>query len=65
MQGQTMTINIDPSEPEDSIDRYVMDTIVEGTEGAEPIYVPPHWHKVSRGSSDIPESKLLCLEVYS
>ena len=46
MQGQTMTINLDPNEPEDSIDRYVMDTIVEGTEGAEPIYVPPHWHKV-------------------
>lgn len=41
-----MNINLNPDVPEDSIDKYVMDTIVEGTEGAEPIYVPPHWHKV-------------------
>lgn len=39
-----MDITIDESEPEDSINRYVMDTICTGEEALE---IPPHWHKVS------------------
>ncbi|KAI9162781.1 hypothetical protein HJFPF1_04373 [Paramyrothecium foliicola] len=37
-----MEITIDESEPEDSVDRFVMDTICTGEEALE---IPPHWHK--------------------
>lgn len=43
-QGQTMEICINESEPEDSINRWAMDTISTGEEAVD---VPPHWHKVS------------------
>jgi mannose-6-phosphate isomerase-like protein (cupin superfamily) len=39
-----MEITVDESEPEDSIDRYVMDTVCTGEEALK---IPPHWHKVS------------------
>ncbi|KIM93742.1 hypothetical protein OIDMADRAFT_21493 [Oidiodendron maius Zn] len=41
-KGQTMEITVNESEPEDSIDRYVMDTVCTGEEALE---IPPHWHK--------------------
>ncbi|KAI1384397.1 uncharacterized protein F4822DRAFT_415020 [Hypoxylon trugodes] len=41
-QGITMQIKIDEAEPEDSINRYAMDTI---SIGEEALYIPPHWHK--------------------
>ncbi|KAI1084816.1 hypothetical protein F5B20DRAFT_523307 [Whalleya microplaca] len=41
-KGITMDITVNESEPEDSINRYVMDTICTGE---KVIYVPPHWHK--------------------
>ncbi|KAI0895384.1 hypothetical protein F4806DRAFT_80039 [Annulohypoxylon nitens] len=41
-KGITMDIIIDESEPEDSIDRYVMDTTCRGE---EIISIPAHWHK--------------------
>ncbi|CAI6080528.1 unnamed protein product [Clonostachys chloroleuca] len=40
-KGQRMDITVDESEPEDSIDRWVMDTICTGEEALE---IPPHWH---------------------
>ena len=42
-----MEITVNESEPEDSIDRYVMDTICTGEEALE---IPPHWHMVSQCS---------------
>ncbi|KAI0202413.1 hypothetical protein F4808DRAFT_421540 [Astrocystis sublimbata] len=41
-KGITMNITMDESEPEDSINRYAMDTICTGE---ETLNVPPHWHK--------------------
>lgn len=38
-----MEIGIDESEPEDSIDRYAVDTYSTGEEMLE---IPSHWHKV-------------------
>lgn len=38
-----MEIMLDESEPEDSINRYVMDTTCTSEEALE---APPHWHKV-------------------
>lgn len=43
-----MDIQIDESEPETSIDRYVMDTIADGGKNSDAFYVPPHWHKVNK-----------------
>lgn len=43
-----MEITINESEPEDSINRYVMDTHCTGEEALE---IPPHWHKVSEDES--------------
>ncbi|KAI9709551.1 MAG: hypothetical protein M1820_003311 [Bogoriella megaspora] len=40
-KGQSMEITMNESEPEDSMDRYVMDTICTGEEALE---IPPHWH---------------------
>ncbi|ETS73148.1 hypothetical protein PFICI_15093 [Pestalotiopsis fici W106-1] len=37
-----MDITIDENEPEDSVDRYAMDTYVSGE---EQLFIPPHWHK--------------------
>ena len=39
-----MEITVDESEPDDSINRYAMDTICTGEEALD---IPPHWHKVS------------------
>lgn len=39
-----MDITINENEPEDSVDRYTMDTYVSGE---EQLFIPPHWHKVS------------------
>ncbi|KAI1125117.1 hypothetical protein F5Y10DRAFT_14663 [Nemania abortiva] len=41
-KGITMDIAIDESEPEDSVNRYAMDTICTGEEILE---ILPHWHK--------------------
>lgn len=41
-----MDITIDEAEPEDSINRYAMDT---RSTGEEVLDIPPHWHKVSQG----------------
>ncbi|KAI1425413.1 hypothetical protein F5Y12DRAFT_747413 [Xylaria sp. FL1777] len=41
-KGITMNITIDESEPEDSVNRYAMDTICTGE---EILNIPPHWHK--------------------
>ena len=38
-----MEITINEAEPEDSINRYVMDTICTGEEALE---IPAHWHMV-------------------
>jgi hypothetical protein len=40
-----MDITINENEPEDSVDRYTMDTYVPGE---EQLFIPPHWHKVSQ-----------------
>lgn len=40
-----MDIKVDEAEPEDSINRCVMDTT---STGEEALYIPPHWHKVSK-----------------
>lgn len=39
-----MDIIVDESQPEDSINRYAMDTHCTGE---EPLEIPPHWHMVS------------------
>ncbi|KAI4859874.1 hypothetical protein F4820DRAFT_438513 [Hypoxylon rubiginosum] len=41
-KGITMKITIDEAEPEDSINRYTMDTV---STGEEALHIPPHWHK--------------------
>ncbi|KAJ2997706.1 hypothetical protein NUW58_g566 [Xylaria curta] len=41
-KGITMDITMDESEPEDSVNRYAMDTICTGE---ETLNIPPHWHK--------------------
>ncbi|KAI0486323.1 hypothetical protein F4859DRAFT_469895 [Xylaria cf. heliscus] len=41
-KGITLDITVNESEPEDSIDRYAMDTICTGE---EILSIPPHWHK--------------------
>ncbi len=38
-----MEISFNESEPEDSINRWAIDTISTGEEAVD---VPPHWHKV-------------------
>ncbi|KAI2606661.1 hypothetical protein GGR54DRAFT_411426 [Hypoxylon sp. NC1633] len=40
--GITMDITVNEDEPEDSINRYAMDTTCTGEEA---LYIPPHWHK--------------------
>jgi len=39
-----MVITVDEAQPEDSINRYAMDTHCTGE---EPLEIPPHWHMVS------------------
>ena len=39
-----MELIMDESEPEDSIGRYMNDTI---STGEDVLAVPPHWHKVT------------------
>ncbi|KAI1384067.1 uncharacterized protein F4822DRAFT_434014 [Hypoxylon trugodes] len=41
-KGITMEVKIDESEPEDSVNRYCMDTI---STGEEAVSILPHWHK--------------------
>ncbi|KAI1402772.1 hypothetical protein F4819DRAFT_507228 [Hypoxylon fuscum] len=41
-KGITMDITVDETEPEDSINRYAMDTICTGEEA---VSIPAHWHK--------------------
>lgn len=41
-----MDIKLNDAEPEDSIDRWVADTTCVGGPDSEPVYIPPHWHKV-------------------
>ncbi|KAI2638972.1 hypothetical protein GGS26DRAFT_587743 [Hypomontagnella submonticulosa] len=41
-KGIKMDIKVDEAEPEDSINRCVMDTT---STGEEALYIPPHWHK--------------------
>ena len=41
-----MEITVNESEPENSIDRYIIDTTCTGEEALE---IPAHWHKVSKG----------------
>ncbi|KAI1204741.1 uncharacterized protein F4807DRAFT_446035 [Annulohypoxylon truncatum] len=41
-KGITMDITVDETEPEDSINRYAMDTTCTGE---ETLYIPGHWHK--------------------
>ena len=43
-----MDIHINESEPETSIDRYVIDVTADGGENSDVFYVPPHWHKVNK-----------------
>lgn len=43
-KGITMNITINEAEPENSVHRYVMDTICTGD---EILSIPPHWHKVN------------------
>ena len=57
-----MEITVNESEPEDSINRYVMDTICTGEEALE---IPPHWHKVSEGSGVISTAFVLNIHGYS
>ena len=40
-----MEITMDESKPEDSVDRFAMNTICTGEEAVD---IPPHWHKVSK-----------------
>lgn len=42
----SMDIKLDEAEPEDSIDRWVAETIGVGAADSEPVNIPPHWHKV-------------------
>jgi hypothetical protein len=57
-----MEITVDESEPEDSINRYVMDTICTGEEALE---IPPYWHKVSEGNGSICTTFMLNIHKYS
>ncbi|KAI1769930.1 hypothetical protein F4818DRAFT_456507 [Hypoxylon cercidicola] len=41
-KGITMDITVDEAEPEDSINRYAIDTT---SIGEEALSIPPHWHK--------------------
>ncbi|KAI1409704.1 hypothetical protein F5Y13DRAFT_169300 [Hypoxylon sp. FL1857] len=41
-KGIKMDIKVNEAEPEDSINRYLMDTICTGEEA---LNIPPHWHK--------------------
>ena len=52
-----MEIAINESEPEDSINRYIIDTF--GT-GEEVLEIPPHWHKVSDGAGVHDQYAYLC-----
>jgi hypothetical protein len=57
-----MEITVNESEPEDSINRYVMDTICTGEVALE---IPPHWHKVSEGSGATSTAFMLNIHEYS
>jgi hypothetical protein len=57
-----MEITVNESEPEDSIDRYVMDTISTGEEALE---IPPHWHMVSQCSDVTRAAGMLNRHEYS
>ncbi|KAK2589866.1 hypothetical protein QQS21_012457 [Conoideocrella luteorostrata] len=54
-KGQTMEIKINESEPEDSIDRWAMDTI---STGKEVVDLPPHWHKNHQEHITVLEGRL-------
>ncbi|KAI0381349.1 hypothetical protein F5Y04DRAFT_255274 [Hypomontagnella monticulosa] len=41
-KGINMDIKVDEAEPEDSINRYAMDTTCTGEEA---LFIPAHWHK--------------------
>lgn len=48
---------MDESEPEDSINRFVMDTTCTGEEALD---IPPHWHKVSGSLAEHSGSQIKC-----
>lgn len=54
-----MEITIDESEPEDSVNRYAMNTICTGEEALD---IPPHWHKVSESRGT--KSMVFLLNMY-
>lgn len=57
-----MEITANESEPDDSIERYVMDTICTGEEALE---IPPHWHKVSESCGAMSMAFMLKRNEYS
>ncbi|KAI0873257.1 hypothetical protein GGS24DRAFT_464254 [Hypoxylon argillaceum] len=54
-KGITMNITINEAEPENSVHRYVMDTICTGD---EILSIPPHWHKEHAEYLSVVEGRL-------
>ncbi|KAK2594391.1 hypothetical protein QQS21_007897 [Conoideocrella luteorostrata] len=54
-KGQTMEIKMNESEPEDSVNRWAIDTVCTGEEALE---VPPHWHKNHQEHFTVLEGRL-------
>lgn len=58
IQGITLKLLLNPSEPEDSLSRWTTEGVVEGRPGDDILEVPPHWHRLHSEVMDVREGRV-------